>query len=118
MGARNRLTRVWPLRPGVMGVQADLTPVELTPGRRGFMPYDEAVEAQGRGEVQLMVGVRPQDLKKPTYSTASVLATPPEDLDSVVDEEPDIEFKSTRKVTKKKVAAKRTYNRRDLKAET
>lgn len=70
----NMYAKVWPLIPGLKGVDGLGEPIDLIPGRAGFMLYDEAVEADKAGTVQLMVGQTPDSLKQ--YETKVVESKP------------------------------------------
>ena len=66
------MAKVWPLMHGVKGINAAGGQIELQPGMPGWMPMQEAVDAEKAGTVQLMVGQTPQSLKKPTYKTVII----------------------------------------------
>ena len=59
------LVAVWPLVRGTSGVnsQTDKS-VKLEPFCKGFMYSDAAEKAEAAGKVQIMVGLRPEDLKQ------------------------------------------------------
>lgn len=93
-----RIVKVWPLRPGLQGCDALGKPQILVPGYAGWMTdMEEARAAQDAGDVQIMAGLRPKDLKDPR--TAAIQAESP----------PEKKLRTTKK---------RAYRRRDLRAES
>ena len=89
---RHRMIKVWPLRSGLQGLDANGDPCVLTPGTAGWMLQEEAAEAEQRGDLQCMPGLRPSDLKSPYEQQ---------------EDEPPAEKRAPRR-------KKRGYNRRDL----
>ncbi len=63
------MVKVWPLRGGLQGLTAQGTPCRLMPGIAGWMHEAMVAEAEQRGDVQRMIGLRPQDLKQPDMNT-------------------------------------------------
>lgn len=64
--------KVWPLQPGVKGLNALGETVDLQPGVPGWMTLEAAEVAVAAGQVQLMAGQTPQSLKQPMYTTRVV----------------------------------------------
>lgn len=100
--------KVWPLQPGVKGLNALGETVDLQPGVPGWMILKAAEAAVAAGQVQLMVGQTPQSLKRPTY-TAKV-----EEVDDLLglDEVPET---TSPPPSKRRRGAR--YNHRKMEAE-
>lgn len=58
-------TKVWVLKAGLSGFNAHGQAITLQPGLPGWMTAKNAEAAHKEGSVQIMVGLRPQDLKTP-----------------------------------------------------
>ena len=71
------LAKVWPLKPGLTGCTHEGRKMPLQPGIPGFMEYAAAVEAETRGELQLMAGQTPESLKIPSYETREMSSDEP-----------------------------------------
>ena len=98
------LVKVWPLVPNVLGCDALGRQLALTPGLPGWLPSMKVARlAQEAGQVQIMAGLRPQDLKVPAPPES---ATPPPTP-------PAAKPVPAARATKKS----RVYKRRDLTAE-
>lgn len=59
--------KVWPLAEGLPGYNAEKQPITLNPFQVGWMRLPDALKAQEEDQVQIMVGLRPQDLKQPGH---------------------------------------------------
>ncbi len=127
IGHLNRAAKVWPLQPGVEGYNASGQLVILQPGVPGFMEYDDAIEAQTAGRVDLMAGKSPADLRSPQYQTrvSGPKDPPPRRAEPAVkvaeveetkdDEPPTTPDKVS--IPARKPAKTARYKRRDVQAE-
>lgn len=114
-------TKVWPLESGIKGFTAHGHPTTLQPGTPGFLDWDDAVQAEKDGKVDIMAGKTPQSLRAPVYETRQVkarpIAAPPE-----VEADPDwleetAEAKPAKKPTPRRQVG-RTRKKAPTKAET
>lgn len=59
------IVAVWPVVKGLTGINYQTNkPVKLQPFCKGYMFEESATKAAADGNVQLMVGLRPEDLKQ------------------------------------------------------
>lgn len=65
MEAKVQMAKVWPLHPGVSGYTVEGRAISLPVLMPGWMVYEDALKAQEAGDVQIMAGLRPEDLKEP-----------------------------------------------------
>ncbi len=120
-----QFAKVWPLIDGIQGVNAHGSPVLLTPGVPGWLPLQEAQDRERAGEVQMMVGLRPQDLKPARTGSDVFSAAPSAAAASYIDreagaepgEEPEVEEPAPVKRRPGRPRKKRTYQRRDMVAD-
>ena len=95
------IVSVWPSVEGLKGINpSTLDKVKLLPFRKQFMYDDDAKEAESNGDVQIMVGLRPCDLKQPTDEPVVAVEVKPEPAPAPPKK------KTSRKRTKKAKASK------------
>lgn len=103
--AQKDMVKVWPLRPGVWGLNSVGAPSLLQPGKRGWMHRENVDIAVQEGAVQRIVGERMENLRVPTMEASRVTT-------AAVRAEDDTEAQPPSKKRRR-----RGYRRRDLRAE-
>jgi len=116
------LAKVWPLEPGVKGVQPnDYSKVTLTPGKPGFMELEAALEAEKQDKVQLMAGKGFNELKEPRSAPTKKPEPKPEPkIEPVAEEKVETEYRTAdmKPSEKHESEDKAEYRTTDIKPQT